>query len=104
MTFQKAQEVLAGPLVFGNAEQIAAVHHIERLEKAVDALIKAKAHICTACEGSGEHMCRCGDEHECRECEARGVVGGNSVDALAEASGFSTQDLWEVATRRGYRL
>ncbi len=79
MTVLKAFAALSKPLVFGNAEQIAAVAFISAVEKciaATDACTHEKEQKCGRCKGTGQIDCECdcGHRHEaeCSRCEGKG--------------------------------
>jgi hypothetical protein len=68
--------------------------------------------ICLECNGEAEHVCSCGDEHDCRECDGSGYR--NLVRGIADKLGQSvwrSADGVEVAVQaraaellRGYRV
>lgn len=37
---------------------------------------------CDKCEGSGEHHCECGDEHDCGFCHGTGTNGGETLQSI----------------------
>lgn len=75
MTLKEARQKLAGPLVFGDAEQCQAIKTISEIEAVVDRIKAEKANVrkCDECEGEGEHSCSCGDSHDCNKCDGTGL-------------------------------
>jgi RecJ-like exonuclease len=86
MTVADARKLIAaGPLKFGDPEQIAAVDLIARADA-----VKGETVECEQCNGDGECL-HCGAE--CTECEGQGDV---YLDA-AEVEGMTLEDIqkWE---------
>jgi DnaJ-class molecular chaperone len=74
MTLTEARKLLAGPLVFGNPEQVKAVELIRAAEEIRDDLEAEKTEICDVCNGTGQCECdNCSDMHDCKECYGQGV-------------------------------
>lgn len=89
----QARATLAGPLVFGDPEQIAAVRLLSAADEA-RALAEELGDVdpgectecagegeleCEECEGAGELSCTCDECHdthyrECRGCDGKGVI------------------------------
>jgi hypothetical protein len=44
--------------------------------------IKAEQDECIECEGTGEHHCECGDEHDCGYCNGTGFSEGKSLPEM----------------------
>ena len=92
---REAIRLLSGKLIFGNAEQIAAVILLSQLEECRDALT-ACPHgnpICKRCEGDGEIQCeceRCGDSHYrgCPICDGSGKASKKDCDCLNSFPGW----------------
>jgi hypothetical protein len=85
MTIKEARERLKPPLVFGKAEQIAAVRFIEEYERAKAALENCPHGDCDVCDGEGTEECRvCAGSGrvECSECMGK----ESNCDCLKEFS------------------
>ncbi len=92
---EKARELLSGPLVFGNKQQIAAVSLVSAVEACAEA-IKNCPHgnhgICDECDGDGECFKCC---HECDECSGSGrAVGCNCTAAWTVEINNAARKLW----------
>ena len=75
MTLAKAKKALSGRLEFGNPDQIRASNFIKNAERIAEMIEAAefKPSECESCNGTGEHKCKCGDEHPCPDCQGEGV-------------------------------
>jgi hypothetical protein len=76
----QAHLALSRPLVFGDEEQICAVHFLDAVAETVEALRENPK--CEQCQGDGSVFEYCGqcDGAGCEEC---GEDGGDSVECLA---------------------
>ena len=86
MTLEEAKKALSGRLDFGSPDQIRASNFIKNSERIAEMIEaeKFKPSKCWLCDGTGEHECECGDEHECSWCLGVGVKGTMSFQLRKE--------------------
>ena len=102
MTLTEARKALAGPLVFGDVQQVTAVRVVEMAEAIGEVLARyPRLAMCLKCDGAGEHTCSCGDDHECAECWGLGLMG--DAGATAELDRFPDELVLEVFRERMVR-